>query len=209
MTDLLMIKRTTFKLCKNSRKNFLDEMTDLLMMKRTRFKCIKRGIRTSWTRWQICGLIYDDEENWILQCAKINMKDLGACLWGFDFVDVWNVIFFLFFWSCFFPFPPCLVAEQLISWPWPLTENTTLGQGKKFLSDDKADKNEIQSLTRTRFKMWWENKIQKCAKLTTRNLGPYDRLRDGHKVQTCSMQMYGTMLNTERTKSVPVVCDGE
>ena len=156
MTDLLMIKRTTFKLCKNSRKNFLDEMTDLLMMKRTRFKCIKRGIRTSWTRWQIYGLIYDDEENWILQCAKINMKDLGACLWGFDFVDVWNVIFFLFFWSCFFPFP--LVWWQN-NWSvdrgrslkiqlWDRVKRVFVGWQSGQERNSKPDENKIQNVMR-------------------------------------------------------------
>ena len=149
-------------MCRNSRKNFLDEMTDLLMLKRTRFKCIKTGIRTSWTRWQICGLIYEDEENWVLQCAKINMKNIGACLW-FRFCRCMECDLFSFLLVFFFLFPHVWWQNN---WSvdrghspkiqlWDRVKRVFVGRWRGQERDSKCD----------------ENKIQKCAKLTTRNLG--------------------------------------
>ena len=175
-----MMKRTRFKLCKNSHKNFLDKMTDM-------------RINICWRRELDSAM------------CKNNHEEPGSMFMRFRFCRCMECDLFFFFLLVFFfflLFSPCLVAEKFINWLQPLTERTTSGQGRKSFC-------RMTKRTRTTFKVWWENKIKKCAKITTRNLGPYDRPRDRHKVQTCSMQMYGTMLNTERTKSVRAFCDGE
>ena len=133
---------------KNRHKNFLDETTDMWI--------------NIWRRRELGSAMCKNkhEEHWSMFIRFRFCRCMECDLFSF------------FSGLVFFPFPPCLVAEQLISWSWPLTENTTLGQGKKSFC-------RTMKRTRTRFKvwreldskMWWENKIQKCAKLTTRNLG--------------------------------------